>query len=171
MNNTDFKKHPFEHLKLIKVMDAIEAQWQSKQKSYKNYHRANKKALAWEKARNKSIESLYHIALPKIKQLFSKLSRYDRIMVEMNLKLHPLETEDLHSIFFSTAFFDLCCDMSNNYFILYKFHNCPVEAEVRALMNKLSLTYYSREDTKIDDYTSYFKRVLQVQPERFISLL
>lgn len=171
MNNTDFKKHPFENLKLIKELNAIEEQWQSKRKSYKNHIRAAKAALQQQRELNKSIETLYHIALPKIKQMFSKLSKYNRIAVEMNLKQHPLETEDLHSISFSTFFFDLCCNVENRYYIIYKFHNCPIEADIRALLHRLSLTYHCREDTKIADYNSGFKRILQVQPERFITLL
>ncbi|RZK99049.1 MAG: hypothetical protein EOO89_31505 [Pedobacter sp.] len=111
------------------------------------------------------------MALPKVKELFSKLSKYDRIAVEINLKAHPMNKDELYSISFSTFFFDLWCDYQNNYFILYKFHNCPIEADIRALMHRFSLTYHCRADTKIVDYKSYFERVLRVQPERFITLL
>jgi len=170
MNNTDFKKHPFEHLKLIKQMNEIEEQWQSKKRFYKNHKRAAK-ATYDVRQRNEAIESLYHSALPKIKQMFAKLSKYERVMVEINLKLHPMNKDELFSVCFSTFFFDLCCDYENNYFILYRFHNCPIEADIRALMHRLSLTYYCRADTKKIDYSEGFKRILQVQPERFITLL
>jgi len=171
MNYTDFKKHPFENAKLIKVLNAIEEQWLSKQKVYKNHHRASKNAIYSTKLRNKRIENFYHLAVPKIKEMFAKLPKYDRIAVEINLKVHPMNTDELYSITFSTFFLDLCCDVQNNYFVLYKFHNCPIEADIRALMHRLSLTYYCREDTRIVDYKSYFERVLKVQPERFITLL
>ncbi|MFN0290058.1 hypothetical protein [Pedobacter helvus] len=168
---TSFKKHPFENAKLIKEMNAIEEQWLSKKKSYKNHTRAIKGALPHQRELNKTIESLYHIAVPKIRSLFSKLSKFNRIAVEMNLKEHPLNVSELYSISFSTFFFDLCCDVRNKYHIVYKFHNCPIEADIRALTHRLSLTYYCKEDTRISDYKSYFERVLQVQPERFITLL
>lgn len=171
MNNTDFKKHPFEHLKLIKQMNEIEAQWQSKRKCYKNHYRATKGAMERQRVVNKTVETLYHIALPKIKEMFSKLSKYNRIAVEMNLKEHPLNVDELYSICFSTFFFDLSCNVENQYCITYRFHNCPIEADIRALLHRLSLTYYCIEDTKTFDYSEGFKRILQVQPERFITLL
>ena len=170
MSKISYKKHPFENSKLVKVQHAIEAQWQTKRRAAKNYIRASK-AIDRVRQTNNNVETLYHMALPKIKAEFAKLDKYDRIAVEINLKAHPTNMDELYALSFSTFIFDLCCDVQNNYFVRYRFHNCTIEAEIRALMHRFSLVYFLRQDTKIVDYKSYFERVLKVQPERFITLL
>ena len=168
----NFIKHPFEKFKLIKQMNAIEEQWHSKKHSYKNHVRAKTKGLQRQKEVNRSIETLYHIAIKKMKLLFSKLDDKEmRVIVEMNLKEHALSVDELYSITLSTFFFDLQCDFTNNYWINYKFHKCPIEKEISEIMHQLSLTFHCREDRRIEDYPVFYERVLRVQPERFIYLL
>ncbi|MGM9478837.1 hypothetical protein ACS5PU_20605 [Pedobacter sp. GSP4] len=167
-----FVKHPFENNKDLEVLQMIENQWKSKRYCSKNYHRALKKGMETQKLNNKNAEIFYHAAIEKIKLLHASLpNRADRVIIEMNLKTHPCTTDELYSICFSACYFDLACDIQNNYFIQYKMENCPLQTQIMELFKRLGMLQFLRPDTKIKDYKTFFKRALQVQPERFITLL
>lgn len=167
-----FTKHPEEHNKDLEVLQIIENQWKSKSHCSKNHHRAMKKGMETQKLHNKNAEILYHVAINKIKALHADSpNKADRVVIEMNLKPHPCTTDELYSICFSTCYFDLACDIQNNYIIQYKMDNCPLQTQITQLFKCLGMIQFLRSDTKIKDYKAFFKRALQVQPERFITLL
>ncbi|WP_316832794.1 hypothetical protein [Pedobacter aquatilis] len=145
-----------------------EKQWVQTTRKYKNLTRAKRYASAEQKKLNPLRESMYFILVNKVKLMYQTLpNNSDRVVVEIPLKKHPIDTIGIHSFISRYFYFQLECDVTNNYIILYKFHNCPFEEDIYKLMKRLSLKKFSKE-ANIQDYPSYYKRVLQVQPERFI---
>lgn len=126
MKETDYKKHPFENNKLINAVNDIENRWKQKKRFYR-YYQNGPKPIAEKQKENAVTERLYHAAIPKIKQLMSCLPKYDRIAVEINMRLFPQSTCELHTLLFSTFMFELNCDPLGTYYISIKFNNCPLE--------------------------------------------
>lgn len=171
-NQMLFTKHPEEKNKDLVMLQKIENQWLSKEKCLKYYHRAAKRALPTQYANNKNAVALYHIAIKKIKEYHAALpSKIERIVVEMDLRPHPTAVDTMHSILFPTCYFDLCCDVWNNVYISYKLDASPLQSRILGLFKRIGLLHYCRADTNIKDYKEFFKSVLRVQPEKFITLL
>ncbi|RZK38668.1 MAG: hypothetical protein EOO90_21465 [Pedobacter sp.] len=149
-----------------------EDQRNSPTRSRKNYITAKKKATKSLKSRNDTVEVMYHAVLKRVTALYSSLPKNeDRVIVEMDMKLHPLDGEQMHAFLTPHYLLFLECDHFNHYRVEYCFHQCPLEAEIKAIMEEFLINSYSTEIRKMPDYSTYFKNVLQCQPERFIRVL
>lgn len=165
-------KHTEEKNKLALEVERNEKLWASKSTVFKNIDRAKLRGTKDQKRFNPLRESMYMILIQSVKQLYLTLpNQKDRIVVEIPLKKHPLDSEGIHSFMTPHFFAQLECDILNNYCMFYKFHNCPFEQEIWAMMKRSSLSKVSKEAASITNYQNYFKRVLQCQPERFIYML
>ncbi|MEE1884366.1 hypothetical protein [Pedobacter flavus] len=168
----DYQKHSEEQNKRSDQVQVNENQWASKVKRFKNHQRAEIKGTTTIKRNNKVVESMYHVILNKVKILYSTLpNKSDRVIVELNLKAHPLNVVDMHCLLTPHFLFHLEADILGNYKIEYHFHNCPFESEIKTLMKKCCINPFSSQRMNIADYNAYFKEVLRVQPEKFIHLL
>jgi hypothetical protein len=168
---SEFIKHKMENQKDLKTLSIIEEHYQGKP-AYSNYQRATSHGSSIQKKLNPRIEEGYHRMLKKVKELFATLpNKEDRVIVELNLKAMPSDSFGLYSVLTSTFYFSMECDIYNNFRIEYLFHNCKFEKELRTWMIGYSINNHSFQNVRVDDYEDYFNRVLQVQPERFISLL
>lgn len=166
------QNHPKIRNKREDQVQINENQWNSKHRVRKNYIIADKKATQGLKSRNRTVEALYHAVLKKVVQLYSNLPKEsDRIVVEMDMKLHPLDNAQMHAFLTPHFLFFLECDFYNHYQIEYWFHNCPFEAVIRDAMKGLIVGSYSTEARMMKDYPTYFKEVLRCQPDRFIRVL
>lgn len=150
----------------------IEERLSSTKRVYKNTTRANKYGTDTQRGINPSIEFNYHSAVKRIKELFTILpNKCDRVMVILDQKQEPLNASDLYCIVTSTFFFHIQCDVLNNYKVEYLFYRCPLEEQIMKIIGEELLKSYSTEKVQQDDFPAFFKRVLSVQPERFIHLL
>lgn len=149
-----------------------EDQWNSPTRSRKNYITAKKKATPTLINRNNTVEGMYHAVLKTVTKLYAKLpNKDDRVIVEMDMKLHPLDGEQMHAFLTPHFLLFLECDVQNHYRVEYCFHQCPLEAEIKAIMKEFLINSYSTEVRKMPDYKTYFAQVLRCQPERFIRVL
>lgn len=167
-----FEKHPQERNKQLDQVTINEERWASKQSVYKNTQRLLSRGTNEQKRLNPLREVMFHHLISYVKKLYAQLPhRADRVIVEIPLKQHPLDMEGLHCLLTSHILLELKCDVLCNYLVRFKFHDCPFETEIKAKMKDLGLLKHSIESERLDDYSNYFKTVLQVQPERFIYLL
>jgi hypothetical protein len=167
-----FKKHKQENNKKHEQVQLNEQQWSSKKHSRKQFITADKKAFPSLKLQNHNIEVKYHSMLTTVKALYATLpNKADRVIVEMNMKEHPLEVFQMHAFLTPHLLFYLECDVFNKYSIEYCIADCPFEDEIITMIDKLSLESYSTIVRKMPNYKDYFNEVLRVQPERFIAVL
>lgn len=169
---TQFKRHSQENKKDLRLVEEMEAIWSSKKHVYKNYRRMDVNGTTMQRLVNPVIHDMYHFIVDSVKELYSKLpNQEDRVMIELNLKSCPNDAAGLYCIATNSFFFHLECDVQTNFKIEYQFHQCPFEKEIQTLINKFCVRSYSTEVMKQPDYPAFFKRCLQVQPERFVRIL
>lgn len=162
-------KHPQERNKLHQEVQRNEREWSSTTSIYKNHQRAKLRGTQEQKRSNPLKESMYFIFINEVKELYKTLANpIDKVIVEVPLKKHPLDSEAIHSFMTPHFIAQLECNISNSYYIEYKFHNCPFENQLKTLMTKFGLDRISRESPRIDNYPQFFTNVLRCQPERFI---
>ena len=169
---TEFKKHSQENNKDIRLVEEMEKMWSTPKHVSKNYMKMKVNSTTMQNKVNPAIHDMYHIIIESVKELFSRLpNKEDRVIIELNLMGCPVEVSGLYCIATPSFFFHLECDVWTNYKIEYQFCQCPFEKEIQALIDKFSVRSYSTEIMKQPDYPAFFKRCLQVQPERFIKVL
>jgi hypothetical protein len=167
-----FTKHNQENHKKYDQVQLNEDQWSSKKHSRKQFITADKKAFPSLKLQNHNIEVKYHSMLTTVKALYATLpNKQDRVIVEMNMKEHPLEVFQMHAFLTPHFMFVIECDVFNQYRIEYCIADCPFEAEIITMIDRLSLESHSTMVRKMPSYKDYFNEVLKVQPERFISVI
>ena len=168
----DFQKHPQERNKLPDQVKINEEQWSSKRSAYKNCYQAAKRATPFQKANNKLTERMFHILVKHIKQhAKAQAIKSNRVCIEIDYKPHPLNVELIHSIQTAQCYFGLKCNIWNHYKVEYHFCNCTYEMEVTKLIQTLALADQLEPFNIVTGYIAYHNRTLQVQPERFITLL
>jgi hypothetical protein len=149
-----------------------EDQWNSPTRSRKNYVTAKKKATKSLTNRNNTVEGMYHAVLKSVKELYKTLpNKEDRVIMEMNMKLHPLDGEQMYAFMTPHFLFFLECDVICHFRIEYYLADCKLEAEIRAIMKKFLIGSFSNEPKMIHNYPEFFKEMLRCQPERFITVL
>jgi hypothetical protein len=167
-----FTKHKQENNKKPDQVQINEEQWNSKKRSKKTYLTAKKKAFPSQKLQNQNIEVRYHSTLKRIKELYSTLpKKEERVIVEMNMKEHPLEVFQMHAFLTPHLMLFLECDVRNQFRIEYCISDCPFHDEIIDMINTLSIDSHSTMVRKMPNYNEYFNEVLRVQPERFIQVL
>ncbi|WP_316808087.1 hypothetical protein [Pedobacter agri] len=167
-----FILHPQERNKLPDQVRINEEQWSSKQSVYKNHHRAAKRGTEMQRKSNPLTERMFHILVKHVKQHASQQPiKANRVCIEINYKVHPLNIEMLHCIQTAQSYFALKCDMWNNYKIEYHFCNCTYEVQLISLIQTLAIADQLVPFKIATGYLKYHNRTLQVQPERFITLL
>jgi len=157
--------------KLDTEVQINEEQWSSKHFVYKNHLRASKRGSEYQKLINPLTERAYHRLVQKVKEMHQILTiEDDRLCIEIDFKKHPIHSESMHCIQTKYVYITLECTIGGDYRIQYLLYNCSFEEEIITLIEKLALKHCSTRIYK-PDYRSFFKRCLQVQPNRFISIL
>lgn len=170
MRAEHFQKH--EIIKDLAAQREIEDRLANGKRVSKNHIRAKLFGTDTQRAVNPTIFEMYSVIVNKVKELYSKLpNAEDRIIILLNNQLDPTDCQGLFTLIAPTFFFYLECDILSNYRIEYMFDQCPVEAEIHQLINQFSMRSYSTEVVKQADYPSFFRRCLQVNPDRFIHQL
>ncbi|WP_113652239.1 hypothetical protein [Pedobacter namyangjuensis] len=168
----DFTKHPQENNKKLDQVEINEQRWSSRKRHRKNYLVAEKKAMASLKMQNGNVEASYHQLLKRVVALYSNLAnKAERVVVEMNMKSHPLESHRMHAFLTPSFAFHLECDVLNRYKVEYCFENCPFEEQIKQMFARHFYNAHTLVEIKKPSYKAYFDEVLRVQPERFIRLL
>ncbi|MCX2573662.1 hypothetical protein [Pedobacter sandarakinus] len=137
----------------------------------KNFHRA-KKALPLQRSLNDGVEHIYHDLLNRFKKLYQTLPNpLDRTVVEINNKSDATDPDGMHTFITPHFRYHLRCSYADKYEILYQFHNCPFELEIRAWFKRAMHSTYAFESDRIKDFSSFYKGVLAFQPKERISIL
>ncbi|MEE1945064.1 hypothetical protein VRU48_08095 [Pedobacter sp. KR3-3] len=168
----DFIKHKQENNKNLASLNEIEERLKSQKPKYKNYQRAKTHGSKNQTDTNSAIEFFYHSLVEKVKELHATLpNKEDRVVILLDLTKDPVNLSGIHCLVTPSFFVHLECDYYNNYKVEYQFFKCQFEGQIQELINKLSLRSYSTQITTQPEYPAFFKRCLQVNPERFIHLL
>ena len=137
----------------------------------KNYKLA-RRALPLQKELNNGIEYLYHDLLKRFKQIYSTLpNAYDRTVVEINGKTDPYDPDGLYTFYTPHLYYHVRCNYVEKYEVLYQFHECPFEADIRAWFKRSMSPMYAFEVNTIMDFPKFYRGVLAYQPKERIHIL
>ncbi|MCX3266464.1 hypothetical protein [Pedobacter agri] len=95
----------------------------------------------------------------------------DRTIVEINGKVDPYDPDGLFTFYTPHFYYHVRCNYLEKYEVLYQFHNCPFEAEIRKWFKRSLHTSFAFESDRIKDFPSFYKEVLAFQPKERISVL
>ncbi len=124
---------------------------------------------ATQKLNNNMLEGAYMQALKKAKQL---LTQNTQTVFERDQRKDSSENAFImHSFLCSSFYFQLECTLSCNYKVECAFYNCPVEQEVRKLLTAYPFQERCIEVSLKPDFTTFYRKVLQVQNKHFLFLL
>jgi hypothetical protein len=159
-------------MKLFEAADSKNEQQNEPQlPALKNYKLA-RRAFPREKSINEGVEYMYHILLKRFKQLYSTLpNSSDRTVVEINGKIDPNDPEGLYTFITTHFYYHVRCNYVEKYEVLYQFHNCPFEGEIRGWFKKVHSPMWAFEIQRHQDFPKFYQGVLAYQPKERIYIL
>jgi hypothetical protein len=132
-----------------------------------------RKGYTTQKANNSSVELAFMKVLKQVKEI---LARNPQIVFERDQRKDNTHNAfTIHSFLSSDIFLELSCDITCNFYVEYAFlpssyNLLGQQDEIGKLLQTYPLDTKAKE-IQLEDFSAFFKRVLQVQDQRFIYLL
>ncbi|WP_316814049.1 hypothetical protein [Pedobacter heparinus] len=121
---------------------------------------------------NENIEYQYFKVIDKIKQLYAKLpNESDRLIYQKDHTKEKISPCAVYTLITPHCFIYLEVDVLLRYRVEYQLHNCPVEQEILLLLKPLIANSYATEKARHPNFTEFFNKVKEVQPEHMFQQL
>ncbi|MCJ8210810.1 hypothetical protein MUY27_13920 [Mucilaginibacter sp. RS28] len=115
---------------------------------------------------NGSVSYCYRDILTKAKQL---LKEHEHLVFEKDFRYDNNDNAFiLHAFISSTLYFILECELCYDYKVDYAFNNCPVEAEIRKLLQVYPINERANEVKLRPDFNTFYHNTLRYQPSQYI---
>jgi hypothetical protein len=130
----------------------------------KNFQRVKSCGEPLKEMRLEIVEGAYFRILNNIKQLLIEhADPWEKTVYEKDRKGDRTCCEAMHDFVTPNLCFNLICEFDKKAWIEFGFNNCPVETQIRELLNKDGLLQYMRERSNLD-FIRYFAVVSTDNP-------